>query len=262
MKTLPKVSILLLLIGFCFASNIFSQHCPRYNRADYRHWIDADNDCQSTRNEVLIAESAVPVQFKTGDGCKVASGKWIDPYTGRTFTNPQQLDVDHVVPLKEAHESGAWKWPAEKKMRYANFLVDENHLIAVYKSANREKGAKDPAEWLPSNQAYLKDYARAWVKIKVNWGLTADHAELSALRKILAGEDITYPEEAPEYVCSGNSSVVPAPAAKTTEGGLVKKSRSGICYDPSSPNYGRTKRFEAFDSIQACLQSGGRLPKK
>lgn len=253
---------LFLALIFLTASTIYCQTCARYKRSDYRHWIDADHDCQSTRNEVLIAESKIPVTFKSRSKCRVKSGKWIDPYTGRTFTNPRQLDIDHVVPLKEAHESGAWKWSPEKKMQFANYLKDENHLIAVYKSANRKKGAKDPAEWLPSNQAFLKDYARAWVKIKVDWELTADRVELASLKKILSGEAITYPREAPEYHCSGNPSVIPAPAVKTSKGGVVKKSRSGICHDRSSPYYHRTKRFTAYNSVEACLESGGRLPKK
>ena len=49
----------------------------------------------------------------------------------------------------------------------------------------RHKGAGDPAEWLPPNQAYQVEYAEAWVAVKRKWGLTADPAEIAALRKIL-----------------------------------------------------------------------------
>jgi hypothetical protein len=83
---------------------------------------------------VLIA-SLVPVQFKTSSKCRVVSGKWIGLFTGQTFTDPSELDIDHVVPLKEAHESGAWQWDAEKRRRFANYLGDANHLIAVHRSA-------------------------------------------------------------------------------------------------------------------------------
>ena len=41
----------------------------------------------------------------------------------------------------------------------------------------------------------------------------------------------------------------------------VKKSTSGICHDSSSASYNRTKNFEVFNTIEACLESGGRLPK-
>jgi hypothetical protein len=259
-KAMKKTVIFILIL--LIASITYGQSCIKYKRSDYRHWIDADRDCQSTRNEVLIEESVVPVRFKTGSGCKVLSGKWVDPYTSRTFTSPRKLDVDHVVPLKEAHDSGAWQWGPEKKKHFANFLKHENHLIAVYASANRKKGARDPAEWLPSNQDFLKDYARIWAEIKVDWGLSADRAELKALKQILAGESITYPRQAPEYICAGNPFSAPASVVKSASGGVVKKSKNGICHDTSSWSYKRTKRFIAFESLEDCLDSGGRLPKR
>ena len=75
--------------------------------------------------------------------------QWHDPYTGRVFTDPSLLDVDHVVPLKEAFDSGAKEWSRDKMVRYFNDLEHKDHLIAVDRSANRSKGARDPARWLP-----------------------------------------------------------------------------------------------------------------
>ena len=260
MNIINKIFFLLVLL-LLIASISSGESCTKYNRSDYRHWIDADNDCQSTRNEVLIEESIVPVRFKTGSECKVLSGKWVDPYTGNTFANPRKLDVDHVVPLKEAHDSGAWQWGPAKKKWFANDLKNKNHLIAVYASANRKKGAKDPAEWLPSNQDFLKDYVRIWMKIKVDWGLSADRAELKALKRILAGESVTYPRQAPEYYCAGNPFSAPASVVKSASSGVVKKSKSGICHDISSRWYSRTKKYTGFKTLQGCLKSGGRQPK-
>jgi hypothetical protein len=199
----------------------------------------------------------------TDSQCRVVSGKWIDPFTGQVFTDPSELDIDHVVPLKEAHESGAWQWDAEKRRRFANYLGDDHHLIAVHRSANRSKGAGDPAEWLPSNLEFRKAYARAWVQIKVKWGLSADAAELAVLREILKGEDIVFPREAPEYVCNP---AVAAPrssrqATLQKTNGVVKKSSTGICHDQSSRWYEQTKQFTPYNTLQGCLDSGGRLPK-
>ena len=70
------------------------------------------------------------------------------------------LDVDHVVPLKEAYLSGARHWSQSRKRHYANFLQNKDHLIAVYRGANRSKGAKDIAQWLPPNKDYHKVYIR------------------------------------------------------------------------------------------------------
>ena len=66
---------------------------------------------------------------------------------------------------------------------------------------SRQKGAKDPAEWMPPNKAYQEEYARAWVSVKLRWGLTADKIELAALRALL-GDQVDLPKEAEEMDCS------------------------------------------------------------
>ena len=157
-----------------------------YDRTQFGRWIDADGDCQNTRHEVLIEESLIPVTFKTSRQCFVTSGQWHDPYTGRVFTDPSLLDVDHVVPLKEAFDSGAKEWSRDKMVRYFNDLEHKDHLIAVDRSANRSKGARDPARWLPPNQDYHREYIRIWQKIKKDWGLSSDPEEARVIERILA----------------------------------------------------------------------------
>jgi len=100
-----------------------------------------------------------------------------------------------MVPLKEAHESGAFQWSSERKQLYANDLSSEKTLIAVSSSANRSKGSRDPAEWLPTNSSYQNTYASNWASIKVKWGLTADEDEINALKTIL-GDSVTLPNQA------------------------------------------------------------------
>ena len=46
------------------------------------------------------------------------------------------------------------------------------------------------------------------------------------------------------------------------DAGTVKMSKGKICHDSSSPHYARLKNFKSYASIQACLDDGGRLPKK
>ena len=95
------------------------------------------------------------------------------------------LDVDHVVPLKEAFLSGADQWSRQEKIRYANDLKNTDHLIAVYRGANRSKGAKDPALWLPPNIDYHHEYIRIWLEIKMEWGLSIDPEEARVIKRIL-----------------------------------------------------------------------------
>ena len=100
-----------------------------YNRASFKHWIDADKDGCNTRAEVLIDEAIV--KPKIGPKCKLTGGKWVSTYDGKTLTNSSQLDVDHLVPLAEAWRSGAWKWTPMQRQVFANDLEDSRALIAV-----------------------------------------------------------------------------------------------------------------------------------
>ena len=158
---------------------------PKYDRDEWGSWKDDDDDCQDTRQEVLIDESTTEVTFKTAKECRVASGTWDGPFTGRQFTNPSHLDIDHLVPLANAHRSGAWEWDSAKKMRFANYLKYEGHLIAVHNSANRSKGSRGPEDWKPPDQSYWCEYATHWINIKVAWDLTATKREIAALKVMI-----------------------------------------------------------------------------
>ena len=130
---------------------------PDYDRGAWKHWVDKDGDCQDARQEVLVAESLVPVTFETDRKCRVATGRWWAPHLGHHLGNPSQVDVDHHVPLKNAHLSGAWAWSPQKKEEYANYLGEENHLVAISSRHNRSKGAWGPEEWTPPDNALWCD---------------------------------------------------------------------------------------------------------
>ena len=151
-----------------------------YDRDKYRHWIDADGDCQDTRDEVLAAESTTEVS-----GCDITTGTWRSYYDRKTWTRSSDVDIDHLVPLKESWDSGAKKWDADTRTRYANDLGDSRTLVAVTDNVNQSKSDRDPAEWMPT---YGKcRYVRQWAAVKIRWGLTVNRAEKRKLVKVASG---------------------------------------------------------------------------
>jgi hypothetical protein len=155
-----------------------------YSRDLFPHWIDADHDRCDTREEVLIAESETAPQVDPS-GCKVIAGDWTSLYDGVTTEDPSTFDIDHVVALAEAWDSGADTWTTARRQAYANDLDHPQALRAVTASSNRSKSDLDPAQWKPSHDTAWCEYARDWVTIKKVWDLSADPDEVDDLRVLL-----------------------------------------------------------------------------
>ena len=152
-----------------------------YSRELFRHWIVAGSDGCDTREEVLITERISGSVV----GCRVAGGRWRSLYDGAVTSNSSSFDVDHMVPLKEAWDSGAWRWSSETREDYANDLGYAHSLVAVSASSNRSKSDRDPTEWLPALGRCT--YAKYWIGVKYRWRLSVNPAEKSTLTRILAG---------------------------------------------------------------------------
>jgi hypothetical protein len=149
-----------------------------YKRTLFKHWITISRAGQTgcdSRKSVIIDEAIV--KPKVESGCKLVGGEWLSIYDNVKVTDAGNLDVDHMVPLAEAWDSGASSWDALKKQQYANDMVDPRHLIAVTGGSNRSKSDQDPAEWMPTNKAYACEYLVNWVSIKVRWNLSVDKIE-------------------------------------------------------------------------------------
>jgi hypothetical protein len=157
-----------------------------YSREKFRHWSKASNfgwdapqaSCDS--REAALARDGQNVEV--GSGCKVMSGTWFDPYTNQTYSDPQDLDIDHVVPLANAWRSGASSWDDKQRESYAN---DPDVLLSVEDNANQEKGDKGPEAWKPPNENEWCDYAERWISIKSKYNLSVNEQEKEALEQML-----------------------------------------------------------------------------
>lgn len=155
-----------------------------YSRSLFKHWIDANGNGCDTREEVLIAESQSKAQVDAY-GCKVIEGDWFSLYDNVIHTNPSDLDIDHMIPLKEAWDSGAWNWTAAQRQTFANDLSDSRALIAVTAGQNRSKSDRDPSNWIPPQKSYICTYLSEWVAIKARWNLSMDQSEFGRIKNLL-----------------------------------------------------------------------------
>lgn len=137
----------------------------------------------TTRQVVLLRDGE---DVETDDNCQPVSGSWYSAFDGETFTDAQDIDIDHMVALKEGWRSGAHAWSTEERQRFANDL-DSSQLWAVSASSNRSKGDADPANWLPPLESAHCDYVVSWIEVKHVWNLSADPEEEAALREVLDG---------------------------------------------------------------------------
>ncbi|PPQ74823.1 hypothetical protein CVT24_003650 [Panaeolus cyanescens] len=150
---------------------------PAYDRAKFgKSWITTvlDRDGKNVKTDP-----------KT---CNPISGTWISPYDepSAETNNASKLDIDHVVPLKEAWVSGAKDWDDDQRIIFANDLK-RPQLVAVSDSQNRKKGSKaDVTGYLPPRASFVCTYVRAWVHVKHHYGLTIDAAEEDTLKTELA----------------------------------------------------------------------------
>lgn len=154
------------------------------------------------------------------------------------MTDPGKLDIDHMVPLGNAHVSGASNWSANQRERYANYLDDPRHLIAVTASANRSKGARGPEEWRPEDQSYWCQYAVDWITIKDDWGLTVTLREHDAQVEML-----NTCAERPQLTVSHRRQVSPTP---------VPTSR------PTQPTATPTPQAKTYATCHAAQAAGER----
>ncbi len=140
-------------------------HCAPYERGDYPYAPGLEGDIVSRMG-----------------------GRIFGPYTGRVFSTVRKTDIEHIVSLREAHDSGLCRSDREDRRRFAEDLLN---LTLAAPDVNRcgegGKCARDAGEWLPrENRCW---FAARVIVVKFKYGLVMDRREAAALRRTLADCD-------------------------------------------------------------------------
>lgn len=177
------------LLNFLHVTNVLPYPSEPYNRkVHFGEWIrDPDGTCMNTRGKVLVRDTQKTVTYNP-NGCTVNKGEWFDPYTAKTFVLASEIQIDHMVPLKNAYMTGAHEWNYKKRCLYANFLGNDFHLLAVKGSENLHKSDNSPSGYMPPNSKYKCQYLKDWLEIKAIWKLRITPKEATAIQNIYKNE--------------------------------------------------------------------------
>ncbi|MFM8663719.1 MAG: HNH endonuclease family protein [Acidimicrobiaceae bacterium] len=167
--------------------NVENEYNSGYRRSLFVHWSDLDGNGCDTREDVLKRDSISKPQVDPYR-CYVVAGDWYSKYDGKTLSDRSDVDIDHVVALKEAWDSGAWAWSMSQRQAFANDLTDRRTLIAVSDRVNASKSDKDPSNWMPPLKSYWCTYLSDWISVKARWGLSMDQSEFGRIKNLLASD--------------------------------------------------------------------------
>ena len=157
-----------------------------YARSQFPHWSDPDRNGCDARNDTLKRD-LTNITYKAGTrDCKVIAGQLLDPFSGKVITfsaTKVVIDIDHVVALSNAWQTGAAYFDKNKRSQIAN---DPLNLLAVDSKLNRQKRDGDAATWLPPSKAFRCEYVARQVAVKAKYGLWVTKPEKVAINKILS----------------------------------------------------------------------------
>ena len=151
-------------------------------------WKDVDANGCDTRNDILKRDLKSIVYKGFGEDCVILSGVLTDPYSGETINflrgvaTSSAIQIDHVVALSNAWQTGAFKLTLAQRTAFAN---DPSNLLAVKGKLNSQKGDGDAATWLPPRKGYRCEYVTKQVMVKAKYGLWLTAPEKAAILKIL-----------------------------------------------------------------------------
>jgi len=148
-------------------------------------WLDTDRNGCDTRNDVLARDLS---DIVTAGSCRVTSGTLVSPYTTETIAFVRGNDtsalvqIDHLVALSNAWQTGAQQLSQEQRVSLAN---DPLNLLAVDGRSNAQKGDGDTATWLPANTGVRCAYVARQISVKAAYALWVTQAEADAMARVL-----------------------------------------------------------------------------
>jgi hypothetical protein len=230
-----------------------------YDRARFGPaWADTDRNGCDTRNDVL-ARDLDPVAFRAGSRCVVVAGRLADPYTGRTvvFTKvaAQVVEIDHVVSLSNAWQTGALAWPESKRLAFAN---DRLNLLAVSRDANRQKSDGDAATWLPPNKGYRCAMVARQVAVKSKYGLWVTRPERDAISRVLGTCPALAPPTGGGSTSATSNSFVQQPVAPTPA--RTRTTTRAPATAPATAAPPAAQDYANYDAMHADYQGGVAKP--
>ena len=161
-----------------------------YTRAQFGPaWADVDRNGCDTRNDILNRDlTSITYRAKTRN-CVVESGTLVDRYSGETINfvkgniSSMEVQIDHVVALSNAWQTGAFKLTAEQRKALSN---DPLNLFAVKGRLNSQKGDGDAATWLPPLKSFRCSYVAQQIAVKAKYSLWVTAPEKAAMVSILS----------------------------------------------------------------------------
>ena len=160
-----------------------------YTRAQFgQTWADVDRNGCDTRNDILKRDLTGQVYKEKTRECVVLSGTLIDPFSGETINfvrgnvSSMEVQIDHVVALSNAWQTGAVKLSIKDRTAFAN---DPMNLLAVKGRLNSQKGDGDAATWLPPLKSFRCDYVARQIAVKIKYKLWFTAPEKEAMVRIL-----------------------------------------------------------------------------
>ena len=157
-----------------------------YTRSQFPHWSDPDRNGCDARNDILKRD-LTDIAYKAGTrDCKVIAGQLLDPFSGKVITfSPTKvvIDIDHVVALSNAWQTGAAYFDKAVRTQIAN---DPLNLLAVDSKLNRQKGDGDAATWLPPNKSFRCEYVAKQIAVKTKYKLWVTSTEKEAIIRVLS----------------------------------------------------------------------------